>query len=60
MAAVPVAAAAAGAAAEGAVGVWAAGVLLAGCGLTGGCSLPGTYWPMNEPSSVNCPEKDFK
>lgn len=40
--------------AGGAVGDWcAAGVLFMGCGLTGGCSLPGTYWPMKEPSSVN-------
>jgi hypothetical protein len=26
-----------------------------GWGLTGGLSLPGTYWPMKEPSSVNWP-----
>ena len=26
-----------------------------GCGLIGGLILPGTYCPINEPSSVNCP-----
>lgn len=26
-----------------------------GWGLTGGFSLPGTYWPMKDPSSVNWP-----
>lgn len=26
-------------------------------GLTGGWNLLGTYWPMKEPSSVNCPRK---
>lgn len=29
--------------------------LLVNWGLTGGCSLPGTYCPINDPSSVNCP-----
>lgn len=49
----PPAAAAAAALVCGGVCWCAEAELFNGCGLTGGWSFPGTYWPMKEPSSVN-------
>lgn len=31
-----------------------------GWGLTGCCGLPGTYWPINDPSSVNWPKQEYR